>query len=66
MLEEIFQHSRRGESFVFETTLSGRGYARLIPSWLQDGYIITLFFLDRGRTEQPLSHLADPLFLMDS
>jgi predicted ABC-type ATPase len=33
MLEEIFIHARRGESFAFETTLSGRGYARLISGW---------------------------------
>lgn len=25
MLEEIYHHARRGESFAFETTLSGRG-----------------------------------------
>ncbi|MFZ0612696.1 MAG: AAA family ATPase [Desulfobacterales bacterium] len=44
MLEEIFNHARRGESFAFETTLSGRGFARLIPSWQADGYKVKLFF----------------------
>lgn len=29
MLEEIYHYSRKGESFAFETTLSGRGYAGL-------------------------------------
>jgi predicted ABC-type ATPase len=38
MLAEIFEHARRKESFAFETTLSGRGYARLIPLWQQKGY----------------------------
>ena len=45
MLEEILAYSRRGESFAFETTLSGRGYARLIPLWRDGGYIVKLFFL---------------------
>lgn len=45
MLEEIAEHARRGESFAFETTLSGRGYARLIPTWRADGYTVKLFFL---------------------
>ena len=45
MLEEIFEHVRRGESFAFETTLSGRGYARHIPVWQTAGYMVKLFFL---------------------
>lgn len=45
MLEEIHNLVRRGESFAFETTLSGRGYARLIPGWREQGYIVKLFFL---------------------
>ena len=31
MLAMIHDYAKRGESFAFETTLSGRGYARLIP-----------------------------------
>ena len=45
MLAEIHEHSQRGKSFAFETTLSGRGYARLIPRWRKDGYAVKLFFL---------------------
>ena len=33
MLEEIAAHAKRGESFAFETTLSGLTYARMIPAW---------------------------------
>lgn len=33
MLTEIFEHVRRRETFSFETTLSGRMYARHIPLW---------------------------------
>ncbi len=45
MLEQIRDHVRRGESFAFETTLSGRGYARLIPLWQGRGYRVKLIFL---------------------
>ncbi len=45
MLEEIFEHVEQKESFAFETTLSGRSYARLIPSWRLEGFIVKLFFL---------------------
>lgn len=31
MLRRIHEHAARGESFAFETTLSGRGYAASIP-----------------------------------
>jgi predicted ABC-type ATPase len=45
MLKEIHEHIRRGESFAFETTLSGLLYARLIPQWRKHGYQIELIFL---------------------
>lgn len=45
MLAQLQEYSRRGVSFAFETTLSGRGYARLIPHWRQSGYEVKLFFL---------------------
>ena len=45
MLRRIREHVARGESFAFETTLSGRGYAKFFPRWQQQGYRVTLFFL---------------------
>ena len=45
MLEMIDACVRRGENFAFETTLSGRGYARMIPQWQAEGYWVTLIFL---------------------
>ena len=45
MLNMIDDYVRRGESFSFETTLSGRVYARLIPSWQEQSYWVKLFFL---------------------
>jgi predicted ABC-type ATPase len=45
MLELIIKHVALGDSFAFETTLSGRGYARMIPMWRKLGYRVELFFL---------------------
>jgi predicted ABC-type ATPase len=45
MLEEIHAHVRKSESFAFETTLSGRHYALLIPQWRERGYKVKLIFL---------------------
>ena len=45
MLEMIDACVGRGENFAFETTLSGRGYARMIPRWREQGYSIRLLFL---------------------
>lgn len=45
MLNQIHEHARKGDSFSFETTLSGRGYSRLIPVWQEHGYQVKLFFL---------------------
>ena len=38
MLNMIDDYVSRGRSFAFETTLSGRGYARMIPRWQEQGY----------------------------
>lgn len=45
MLEQIHRHVKNRAGFAFETTLSGRIYARLIPKWQADGYLVKLFFL---------------------
>lgn len=45
MLEQMREHIRRKESFAFETTLSGKMYAQLIPKWRAEGYVVKLFFL---------------------
>ncbi|MBI3392265.1 MAG: zeta toxin family protein [Nitrospirae bacterium] len=51
MLEEIHAHVRKGESFAFETTLSGRHYAQLIPLWRGRGYKVKLIFLSLPAVE---------------
>ena len=45
MIEEIERHVSIKESFAFETTLSGKTYARMIPQWRRKGYKIKLVFL---------------------
>jgi len=57
MLAEIHEHARRGESFAFETTLSGRGYARLIPEWREAGYVVKLFYLRLDSQELALDRV---------
>ena len=57
MLNLIHDYVKRGESFAFETTLSGRGYARLIPSWQEQGYWIKLFFLQLPTPEMAIARV---------
>ena len=58
MLELITECVERGESFAFETTLSGRTYARLIPAWKTAGYRVTIFFLELADVELALKRVA--------
>ena len=44
-LRLIGDYVRKGDSFAFETTLSGRSYARMIPNWQAQGYWVRLCFL---------------------
>ena len=58
MLEQIHRHVRQGNSFAFETTLSGRGYARWIPRWRVAGYRVKLFFLKLDTPEVAIGRVA--------
>jgi len=51
MIEEIRGYVGRRESFAFETTLSGRLYARHIRQWREAGYRIKLIFLSLPNVE---------------
>lgn len=57
MLEEITAHVAARESFGFETTLSGRGYAAMIPRWQKLGYRVTLIFLRLDKVEIALARV---------
>jgi predicted ABC-type ATPase len=45
MLEEIERYAGLGETFGFETTLSGLGHLRLLRRLKQSGYEVHFFFL---------------------
>lgn len=58
MLEQIAEHARRRNSFAFETTLSGMGYAKHIPEWQGLGYRVELFFLTLPSPEDAIKRVA--------
>ena len=59
MLRMIDEYVRRGESFAFETTLSGRTYARAVPEWQTEGYWVTLCFLRLPTSEMAVSRVRN-------
>jgi predicted ABC-type ATPase len=58
MLSEIRERVGHGKSFAFETTLSGRGYARLISKWRATGYYVKLIFLYLPSPELAVARVA--------
>ena len=58
MLRQIDEHARRGRSFAFETTLSGRRHAHRIPRWRKQGYRVKLFFLRLPTPEAAIARVA--------
>lgn len=58
MLEEIDDYAARGESFAFETTLSGRVYARRITKWQEAGYHVRLIFLSLPDADTAVERVA--------
>ncbi len=59
MLDLIANSVRRGESFAIETTLGGRGYARMIAAWKGAGYRVVIFFLELASVELAIQRVAD-------
>lgn len=58
MLEMIQKNVASGTSFAFETTLSGLGYARMIPTWRASGYFVELYFLALPSAEFAIERVA--------
>lgn len=54
MEERIANH----EDFAIETTLSGSGYARMIPEWQSRGYTVELVFLQLPNVEMAISRVS--------
>lgn len=58
MLKTIDELVLNGESFAFETTLSGKGYARMIPEWQRLGYDVELIFLQLLNADAAIARVA--------
>lgn len=59
MLQEIEECARHGESFAFESTLSGLGYLRQINRWQEQGYHVSLYFLKLPDAETAIARVAE-------
>jgi len=58
LLERIHESVRARVDFAFETTLAGRGYARMLKTFRQQGYRVVLFFLWLPSVELAVSRVA--------
>ncbi len=58
MLEELSIHFTARTSFAFETTLSGRGYLRLIKVWQEAGYRVKIIFLQLASADEAVARVA--------
>ena len=58
MLETMRDAVSAGESFAFETTLSGRIYARMIPEWQELGYFVRLHFFRVSTLAKAIERVA--------
>lgn len=58
MLAELDRHFAAKQSFAFETTLSGRAYAKSIHSWQSAGYKVELIFLKLHDAEEAVARVA--------
>ena len=59
LLERIGELAAAREDFGFETTLSGRTYARLLAGLRRDGYRIVIFFLWLPTADQAVLRVAN-------
>lgn len=59
MLQEITHCVAHGESFAFETTISGLAYVRHIREWKNLGYHVSLFFLALPSAEMAIARVAE-------
>ncbi len=58
MLQQVADYIRQRKSFAFETTVSGLGYARMIPQWRKLGFHVTLTFLSLPSADMAVSRVA--------
>jgi predicted ABC-type ATPase len=58
MLAEIDRNAAAGESFAFETTLSGHTYRRRISRWRASGFTVKLVFLSLPTADDAIARVA--------
>ncbi len=58
MLEEIDRRVASGQSFAFETTLSGLAYVRKLAQWRRLGYFVKLVFLTLPSADMAVARVA--------
>lgn len=58
-LQEIRSYVAKGESFAFETTLSGRSYLRMIRELIDDGWRVDLIYLWLPTVELSIERVAE-------
>lgn len=59
MIQEMADCARRGQSFAFESTLSGLGYLSHIQRWRAQGYHVALFFLSLPDADVAVARVAE-------
>ena len=59
MLNELDEYTESGESFAFETTLSGSHYLQRIQEWRNLGYVVKLWFIALSSPEIAISRVAE-------
>jgi predicted ABC-type ATPase len=57
LIHEIKEKIKRGDSFAFESTLSGMTYLRLLSAAIQKGYEIKIYFLYVSTTKMSLERI---------
>ena len=59
VLQQIHEFAKRGVDFAFETTLSGKSYARLLQELKSKGYSIHVFFLWIPSSELAIARIKE-------
>lgn len=59
MLNELDEYTTAGESFAFETTLSGVHYLQRIKVWKDLGYTVKLWFIALSSPELAISRVKE-------
>jgi len=59
MLNELDEYTKAGESFAFETTLSGVHYLQRIQEWKDLGYTVKLWFIALSSPELAISRVKE-------